>query len=177
MIQDFRFAFRSLRRRKGLLLLAVATLAGTAVQDVRLLSAIVDDALGPMRVAVRLMTGFGALALTLAAVGIYGVFSYFVSERTHEIAVRLALGATPSSVRGLVVGRGLTLTAAGLALGVFGTVVVNGAAPRLLYEVSGLDPATYLAAALCVTLVAVAACWFPAHRASQIDPQAGLRQG
>jgi predicted permease len=149
---------------------------GTAIQDVRLLAAIVDDALGPMRLAVWLMTAFGVLALTLAAVGIYGVFSYFVGERTHEIAVRLALGATPAAVRTLVVGRGLTLTAAGLALGLAGAVVVGGAATGLLYEVSIPDPLTCSAAVLCVTCVAVAACWLPAHRASRIDPQAGLRQ-
>jgi predicted permease len=149
---------------------------GTAVQDVRLLGAIVDDALGPMRVAVWLMSGFGVLALTLAAVGIYGVFSYFVRERTHEIAVRLTLGATPSAVRRLVVGRGLALTAAGLAVGLIGAVAVSGAATRLLYEVDTLDIVTVGTAALCVAVVAVAACWLPAHRASRVDPQAGLRQ-
>ena len=149
---------------------------GTAVQDVRLLAAIVDDALGPMRVAVWLMTGFGVLALTLAAVGIYGVFSYFVGERTHEIAVRLALGATPSAVRRLVVGRGLALTAAGLTLGLIGAGAVSGVASRLLYEVDALDVTTYAAAMLSVAGVAVAACWLPAHRASRVDPQAGLRQ-
>jgi predicted permease len=149
---------------------------GTAIQDVRLLAAIVDDALGPMRLAVWLMTAFGVLALTLAAVGIYGVFSYFVAERTHEIAVRLALGATPAAVRTLVVGRGLTLTGAGLALGLAGAVVVGGAATGLLYEVGIPDPLTCSAAGLCVTCVAVAACWLPAHRASRIDPQNGLRQ-
>jgi predicted permease len=149
---------------------------GTAVQDVRLLASIVDDALGPMRVAVWLMTGFGALALVLAAVGIYGVFNYFVGERTHEIAVRLALGATPASVRRLVVGRGMTLTAAGLAIGVFGAVVVAVPATGLLYEVGALDLASYAAAVCCVAGVAVAACWIPARRASRLDPQAGLRQ-
>ena len=106
----------------------LAVRPGTAVQDVRLLADLVDDALGPMRVAVWLMTGFGVLALSLAAVGIYGVFSYFVGERTHEIAVRLALGATPTAVRRLVVGRGLALTAAGLALGLVGAVAVSGIA-------------------------------------------------
>lgn len=88
---------------------------GTAVQDVRLLSDLVDEALGPMRLSVWLMTGFGGLALVLAAIGIHGVFSYFVSERTREIAVRLALGATPGAVRALVVRRGLVLSAAGVA--------------------------------------------------------------
>jgi putative ABC transport system permease protein len=127
-------------------------------------------------VAVWLMSGFGVLALTLAAVGIYGVFSYFVRERTHEIAVRLTLGATPSAVRRLVVGRGLALTAAGLAVGLIGAVAVSGAATRLLYEVDTLDIVTVGTAALCVAVVAVAACWLPAHRASRVDPQAGLRQ-
>ena len=149
---------------------------GTAVQDVRLLGAIVDDALGPMRVAVWLMTGFGALALILAAVGIYGVFSYFVGDRTQEIAVRLALGATPSGVRRLIVRRGLALTGAGLAFGLFGSVVVSGIARRFLYEARMFDVGIFTAAALCVASVAVAACWLPARRASRVDPQAGLRQ-
>ncbi|HZB26853.1 MAG TPA: ABC transporter permease [Vicinamibacterales bacterium] len=149
---------------------------GTAVQDVRQLGAIVDEALGPMRLAVWLMTAFGVLALTLAAVGIYGVFSYFVSERTHEISVRLALGATPSAVRRLVVGRGLSLTLTGLAAGLTAAIAISGVAARLLYEVNALGVRSYAAAAVCVSLVAVAACWLPAHRASRVDPQQGLRQ-
>jgi predicted permease len=149
---------------------------GTAVQDVRLLATIVDDALGPMRVAVWLMTGFGALALALAAIGIYGVFSYFVGERTHEIGVRLALGATPAAVRRLVVTRGLWLTARGLGIGLLGAVFVSGAATPLWYGINAFDLVTYGVAAVCVAVVAVAACSLPAHRASRVDPQAALRQ-
>jgi predicted permease len=155
---------------------AAGAAAGTAIQEVRLLGSIVDDALGPMRVAVWLMTGFGTLALILAAVGIYGVFSYFVGDRTQEIAVRLALGATPAGVRRLVVRRGLTLTSAGLAFGLFGSVVVSGIAKRLLYEAQAFDVGVVTTAAVCVSSVAVAACWLPARRASRVDPQAGLRQ-
>lgn len=150
---------------------------GSAVQNVRVLSDLVDEALGPMRLAVWLMTGFGAIALALGAIGIYGVFSYFVGERTREIAVRLALGATPSAVRRLVVGRGLVLLVLGLALGLAGAVALAASASGLLYSVSARDPRTYAAAAACLAAVAMGACWLPAHRASRLDPQAGLRQG
>ena len=142
----------------------------------RLLSDIVDEALGPMRLAVWLMIGFGVMALTLGAVGIYGVFSYFVGERTREIAVRLALGATPSEVRGMVVGHGMKLLALGLGIGGLGAVLVSRAATGVLYEVSPLDVPTYVVATVCLAAVAIGACWLPAHRASRLDPQAGLRQ-
>jgi putative ABC transport system permease protein len=146
------------------------------VQNVRLLSDIVDEALGPMRLAVWLMTGFGAIALTLAAVGIYGVFSYFVGERTREIAVRLALGATPSDIRGLVVRRGVRLLALGLGIGLTGAIAITTASASLLYEVRAFDVPTYLVAVVCLAGVAIAACWLPARRASRVDPQLGLRQ-
>ncbi len=180
LFRTFSVAIRTDGDASGLAEPARAVLAGlrsgTAVQDVRLLADLVDDALGPMRVAVWLMSAFGVLALSLAAVGIYGVFSYFVGERTHEIAVRLALGATPMAVRWLVVGRGLTLTAGGLAIGLVGAVLMSGIAARLLYEVRAFNPAPFVTAMSCVAAVAVAACWLPAHRASRVDPQAGLRQ-
>ena len=150
---------------------------GAAVQRVRLLSDIVDEALAPMRLAVWLMTGFGAVALLLAAIGIYGVFSYFVAERTREIALRLALGATPGDVRRVVVGRGLKLLGVGLGLGVLVAVILSPAASSLLYAVSVADLATYAGAMACLGTVALAACWIPAYRASRADPQAGLRQG
>ncbi len=149
---------------------------GTAVQEVRTLGALVDDALGPLRLAAWLMTGFGILALALASVGIYGVFSYFVGERTREIAVRLALGATPAAVRRLVVARGLKLLAVGLGFGLLGAIIVSRLASGLLFAVSAVDLVTYLAATICLTAVALAACWLPARRASRVDPQEGLRQ-
>ena len=149
---------------------------GSAVQRVRLLSEIVDDALGPMRLAVWLMIGFGVVALTLAAVGIYGVFAYFVTERTREIAVRLALGATPADVRRLVVGRGVVLLGLGLAIGLVVAVALGSVTSSLLYAVSAYDAGIYVAAVLCLAAVALAACWLPAYRASHVDPQAGLRQ-
>jgi putative ABC transport system permease protein len=180
LFRTFSVALRSQGDARALTDAARRTIAearpGTAVQDIRLLGDIVDDALGPMRVAVWIMTGFGVLALTLAAVGIYGVFSYFVGERTQEIAVRLTLGATPFDVRRLVVGRALALTALGVGIGLVGAVAMTRAAAGFLYEVNALDVATCGAAALCVASVAVASCWLPAHRASRVDPQVGLRQ-
>jgi putative ABC transport system permease protein len=119
--------------------------------------------------------GIGLLALTLAAVGIYGVFSNYVGERTREIAPRLTLGATPAGVRRLVVRRALGLTAAGLAIGLVGTAMMNAAASRLLFATGGLAVATWMVAAAIVCAVAVASSWLPAHRASRIDPQQGLR--
>jgi putative ABC transport system permease protein len=121
------------------------------------------------------MTGFGAIALMLASVGLYGVFSYFVVERTREISVRLALGATPSSMQWLVVGRGLKLAAIGSAIGIVAAVALSRAAATVLYGVSAVDAWTYGAAVLCLVMVAAAACWLPALRASRVDPQAGLR--
>ncbi|MDQ3420667.1 MAG: ABC transporter permease [Acidobacteriota bacterium] len=155
---------------------AVAELRpGTAVQEVKPLSALVDDALGPMRLSVWLMAGFEALALALAAVGVYGVFSYFVGERTREIAVRLALGATPSAVRGLIIRRGLALSAIGIAAGLAGALAARRAAETLLFGISTSDAVTYAGGVVCVIAVTVTACWLPALRASRLDPQAGLR--
>ena len=152
-----------------------AVVPGTATQQVQPLAAIVDDALGPTRLAVWLMTGFGVIALVLASVGLYGVFSYFVIERTREISVRLALGATPSSMRWLVVGRGLKLAVIGAAIGIVAALAMSRAAAAVLYGVSAVDAWTYGAAVLCLVMVAAGACWLPALRASRVDPQAGLR--
>ena len=149
--------------------------AGTAVQDVRPFATVVDEALGPTRLAVWLMSGFGLMALLLAAVGIYGAFSYFVGERTREIAVRMALGATPGSIRGLVMARGLRVLAIGLGVGVVAAVALTRAAASLFYGVRALDAVTYAGAVACLACVAMAACWLPARRASRTDPQSGLR--
>lgn len=149
--------------------------AGTAVQEIRPLAVIVDDALGPARLAVWLMTGFGLMALVLAAVGIYGAFSYFVGERQREFSVRMALGATPASIRRLVVARGMKLLGIGLTIGIAAALAVSRAASSLLYAVSALDAATYAGAVLCLAAVAFVACWLPAHRASRADQQMALR--
>jgi putative ABC transport system permease protein len=127
-----------------------------------------------------LMLGvFSGLALLLAALGIYGVMSYAVARRTHELGIRLALGAGIGSVVRLVVGQGLALAAVGVGLGVVGAVVCNLALRRvlanLLYEVGAFDLPTFAAVAVLAVLIALLACYLPARRATRVDPVIALR--
>jgi predicted permease len=149
---------------------------GIAVEDVRSLRAIVDGATGPTRLAMALMSAFGGIALVLAAVGIYGVVSFAVGQRTHEIAVRLALGARRASIRRLVLSGAFRTVAWSLAAGALVAAVVSRAARTLLYAVDPLDVTTYAAAAGFLALVALAACFVPAERAARVEPLTALRQ-
>jgi putative ABC transport system permease protein len=123
----------------------------------------------------RLFDGFALTALLLAALGIYGVLSGSVTERTREIGVRAALGASPSQILALVLGQGLGLTAAGIIVGVASSVVANRALVTLLFGVTPFDPLTYAAVVGVVTAVSVMACALPAWRAARIDPATTLR--
>jgi putative ABC transport system permease protein len=127
------------------------------------------------RFALILFEAFGLVALVLAATGIYGVLSGSVTERTREIGVRLALGATRRSILGLVLRQGMTLTGLGVALGLVGAVLASQAIATLLYGVSRLDPLTYLGMIALLVGVSVVACWVPAWRASRVDPSITLR--
>jgi predicted permease len=147
---------------------------GTAVQDVRPLADIVETALGPTLLAASLMTAFGVVALLLAAVGVYGAFSYYVGERARDFAVRLALGASPATIRRAVLARSGAMAAAGLGLGIGGALLMGRIASGMLYEVSAVDPGTYIGAVLCLAVVAIIAAGVPAWRASRIDPKVGL---
>jgi putative ABC transport system permease protein len=123
----------------------------------------------------RLLGIFAALALTLAAVGIYGVVAYAVSQRTQEIGVRMALGAQPKTVVWMVLRRTLLLSATGVALGACGALAATRILARLLFEITPTDPATFSAVASLILLVALAAAVLPARRAARIDPAAALR--
>ena len=147
----------------------------------------IEASLFPQKVAASLLTVLGALSVILAAVGLYSVMAYSVAQRTHEIGIRMALGARPADVLRLVVRQGLSLVFAGLVVGlglslaasrsidaisIFGSSMDS---PTRLLGVSATDPLIYLSAALLLSAVATLATWIPAHRAAGIEPMAALR--
>jgi putative ABC transport system permease protein len=145
------------------------------VAPITMLEELVGDSIAQPRFFATLATAFAVLAVALAAIGIYGVMAYMVSQRTTEIGVRMALGATPGEVFRLVVGDGLKLTAAGIVLGVAGSVLVARWLTTLLFGVTPGDPRTLAITAAVLLLVACAACFVPARRATRVDPMVALR--
>jgi putative ABC transport system permease protein len=127
------------------------------------------------RLRTMLLALFSAIALALSLVGVYGVMAYAVSERTHEIGVRMALGASPADIRSLVVGQGTRLAAIGIGIGIVGALATSRALGALLFGVSATDPATFGLAAMFLGVAGVAAAYVPARRASRIDPVVLLR--
>src|SRR5262245_52712674 len=140
------------------------------------LEAIADSSHGSARFLATLLTIFAGVALLLAAVGIYGVMSYAVTERTHEIGIRMALGASADRVMRDVVGRGMRLTVIALAAGVPMAVGVARLARGVLFGVGPGDPATLAGGAALLATVSIAACYLPARRASRVDPVVALAE-
>ncbi len=117
----------------------------------------------------------GVLGLVLAVVGVYGVVSYVTSQRTHEIGIRMALGAAPGQIGKMVLRQGFTIVAIGLALGLVAAVAAGNLAKTFLVSVSPTDPLTYIAVSVFLTAIALTACWIPARRATKVDPMIALR--
>lgn len=165
---------------KGVLLAAQREIHAISPQmflDVRTGRQIVDGGLFQGRIGVMLLGVFGLLALALASVGLYGILAYSVNQRQREIGLRMALGAARANVLGLVLKEGMLLVATGVLVGFVGGLLVGRAIDRLLYGVKPSDPLSVLGAAAVLFVVALAACYLPARRASRIDPLVALREG
>ncbi|HTE45740.1 MAG TPA: ABC transporter permease [Gemmatimonadaceae bacterium] len=145
------------------------------ISAVQTMDAVVNQATAESRFYVVLLAAFAIIAVVLAAVGIYGVMSYSVSRRTHEIGIRIALGAEPSSVLGFVVGQGMRLALAGAAVGLVAAFGLTRLMRGLLFGVGATDPVTFAAVTVTLCAVALAASFLPARRATRIDPLVALR--
>jgi putative ABC transport system permease protein len=145
------------------------------VFNVQTMEQVISASTVDTRFRVALLGIFAGLALLLASVGIYGVVSHSVSRRTHEIGIRMALGAKRGDVLKLVVGQGFRLTLIGVAAGIAGAVVLTRFLSSLLYDVKPTDPVTFVAASLILTGVALIASYIPARRATKVHPIVALR--
>jgi ABC-type antimicrobial peptide transport system permease subunit len=146
-----------------------------AVSNIRTFDEILDEEVMQRRLGATLVSAFALLAVLLASLGIYGILSYFVAQHTPEIGVRLALGASGRDILRLVVGRGMALALAGVALGSLGGLALTRLMSSLLYGVGATDPATFVSAAMVLVALSLLACYLPARRAIRVDPTIAMR--
>ncbi|PYX50759.1 MAG: ABC transporter permease, partial [Acidobacteria bacterium] len=149
--------------------------SSAVLYDVRPMEEIVARSISTQRMTMFLLGIFSALALVLSAVGIYGVISYLTGQRTHEIGVRVALGASDGDVLRMVLGQGLEITLMGVAIGLAAAFGLTRLITTLIYGVRTTDPITFLSVAILLSGVALFACYLPARRAMRVDPIVALR--
>jgi putative ABC transport system permease protein len=145
------------------------------VANIETLEEIKSQAVAPARLRTALLAIFAGVALLLAAVGIYGVVSYSVAQRAREMAIRLALGASPGDLLKLVIGKTMLIVLVGLALGAGAALALTRVLASLLYDTSLTDPAPWVVAGALLAAVALLACYFPARRVTKVDPLTILR--
>ena len=145
------------------------------VSDIRTMEEVLSESIARQRFSMLLLGVFAAVALVLAAVGIYGVMSYSVAQRTHEIGIRMALGAQRGDVLKLAVGHGLKLVLIGLVVGLAAAFILTRVMTSLLFGVSATDPPTIVIISLVLIAVALLASYIPARRATKVDPMVALR--
>jgi ABC-type antimicrobial peptide transport system permease subunit len=145
------------------------------VSDVRTMDELLSGSVAVPRFRTVLLASFALLALLLAATGIYGMLSYAVARRTHEIGVRVALGAGRGQVLWFIMRQGATLALAGIAIGAVGSLLLTRLMTSLLFGVTATDPATFAGVSAILLLVALAACYLPARRAVRVDPMVAPR--
>ena len=136
---------------------------------------LVSQSVGQRRLSMLLLGLFATIALVLASIGIYGVMSYSVTQRAHEIGIRMALGAEPREVRRMVIRNSIAIVAVGLAIGVGGALLLTRVVRTLLYGVAPTDPAAFAGAFVLLLISALLASWLPARRATRVDPMVALR--
>jgi ABC-type lipoprotein release transport system permease subunit len=154
---------------------ALESASGLPVGRVRAMRDVVAESTTRSRFNTLLMTMFGLCGLALAAVGVYGLMAYWVQQRSHEIGIRVALGAEASTIVRMVMWRGLRLTLVGVALGVVGALGVGRLIAHLLFQVRPGDPIVLAGIPLLIVVVSLAAVWLPARRATKVDPLVALR--